>query len=86
MTMRDIVVYLFGEYERTVMTGAHSLYFTLPGFNMDGTESAYPQIFIDALVDCTWYCPDFEWFGRVILFSVCLWSFFRLIGCVVKRI
>lgn len=70
-TMSSVIVSVFGEYQGKTQTVTEVL--------ADGSTIEY-QEYVPGLAGLDWH-----WLSGVLLFSVVLWSFFRMVGGVLKR-
>ena len=70
-SMSQVVTSLFGTYSPKTQTVTEHL--------SDGTSVSYQQ-YVPGVAGLDW-----NWLTGVMLFSLCLWSFFRLVGGVLKR-
>lgn len=85
MTMRDLVVSLFGEYASVPVTVSLPVNLSVPVIDFElGTTYILNLDMTNAFLRFS--LPDFQWFAKVILFSVCLWCFFRILGGIFKRL
>ena len=70
-TMRDVVVLILGDYQPQMQT--------VTEFLSDGTEITYTEV-IPGVAGLDW-----NWIGGATLFTLALFSFFKIVGVVLKN-